>query len=165
MSSSTASRVAGSASSSPLQDLVLRVLQLQAVRRQLELAEQDDALMRVEDVVEERLVEPDRAERSGRVADEHLEDLEARAARRPEAAADDLADDRRRDAGPQRRNRLEVAAVFVADGKAVEQIFDRAAGRRAAGRRRARADALQVLKCRRKVVHAALSMQPTSLQR
>ena len=43
------------------EDFVLRVLQLQPVRRQLELAEQDDALVRTEDVVEERLVEPDGA--------------------------------------------------------------------------------------------------------
>ena len=46
------------------QHLVLRVLQLQPVRRQLELAEEDDALMRPEDVVEKRLVEPDRAQRT-----------------------------------------------------------------------------------------------------
>ena len=42
-------------------DLVLRILELQAVRGQLQLAVQDDTLMGMEDVGEERLVEPDRA--------------------------------------------------------------------------------------------------------
>ena len=49
-------------------DLVLRTLHLQAVRRELELAEQDHALVRMEDVVEERLVEPDRAQAAGLIA-------------------------------------------------------------------------------------------------
>ena len=58
------------------------------------------------------------------IAHQHLEDPEARPARRADAAADDLADDRGGDARAQRRDRLEVAAVLVADRKAVEQIFD-----------------------------------------
>jgi ABC-type transporter Mla subunit MlaD len=94
------------------------------VRGQLELAEQDDALVRLEDVVEERLVEPDRAQRAGAVAQEQLEDLEPGAAGRPDAAADDLADDRRRLAGAQRRDRLEVAAILVADRESIEEVLD-----------------------------------------
>ena len=49
-----------------LQDLVLRILHLHPVRGQLEPAEQDHALMRMEDVVEKRLIEEDRAKRAGR---------------------------------------------------------------------------------------------------
>ena len=43
-------------------DLILRILHLQPVRGQLELAEEDDPLMRMKDVLQERLVEPDRAQ-------------------------------------------------------------------------------------------------------
>ncbi len=106
------------------QHFVLRVLELQAVRRQLELAKEDDSLVRPEDVVEKRLVEPDGAERTGRVAHDQLEDLEARPARRADSAADDLADDRGRDARTKRRDRLECAAVFVADRESIEEILD-----------------------------------------
>src|SRR5262249_56218014 len=106
-------------------NLVLRALHLEAVRRQLELAEQDDALVRTENVVEERLVEPDRAQAARLVAQEHLEDLEARPPRRPDAAAQHLSGHRRGDAAAARRDGLEVAAILVPRGKAVEQVFDR----------------------------------------
>ena len=106
------------------QDLVLRILQLQAVRCQFELAEEDDPLVRMEDVVQERLVEPDRAQRAGLVPHHHLEDLEPRTPRRPQAAADHFPDDRRRHARAQRGDRLERAAVLVADRKPVKQILD-----------------------------------------
>jgi hypothetical protein len=97
---------------------------LQAVRRQLELAKEDDSLVRPEDVVEKRLVEPDGAERACRVAHDQLEDLEARPARRANPAPDDLADNRGRDARTKRRDGLERAAVFVADWESVEEILD-----------------------------------------
>ena len=45
-----------------LDDFVLRILQLQPVRRQFEAAEQDHALMGMEDVVEKWLVEEHRAQ-------------------------------------------------------------------------------------------------------
>ena len=82
-------------SASACDDLVLRVLHLQPVGRELELAEQNDALMRAEDVVEKWLVEPDRAKRSGGVAHQHLEDLETWTAGRAHASADHLSGDRR----------------------------------------------------------------------
>ncbi len=81
--------------------------------------------MRPEDVVEKRLVEPDGTQRAGAIADDQLEDLETRAPRRTDAAPDDVADDRGGDTRAQRRDRLECAAIFVADRKAVEQVFDR----------------------------------------
>ena len=107
-----------------LQDLVLRVLQLQAVRGQLELPEQDDPLVGTEHVGEKRLVEEHRAQRAGGVAHEQLEDLEPRAPRRPDAAADHVADDGGGRAGTQRGDRLEAAAILVADREAIQQVFD-----------------------------------------
>ena len=106
------------------QNLVLRILHLQAMRRQLQLAEEDDALVRPEYVVEKWLIEPDGAQPAGLVAHHQLEDLESRPPRRTNAAADDLAEHRRRDARPQLRNRLERAAIFVADRKPVKKVFD-----------------------------------------
>ena len=154
--SSSAARSSSQASPRLLaQDFVLRVLQLQAVRRHLELAEQDDALVRVEDVGEKRLVEPDRAQRAGRVARRALEDPEARPARRPDAAADDLADDRRRCAGLQRGNRLEAAAVFVADRESGRADLRWCAGRRAAGRRRGAGRRLSGTEGGGEIVHAS----------
>src|SRR5205823_12995584 len=104
---------------------VLRTLHLQAVRRQLELPEQDDALVRAEDVVQEWLIEPDRAQAPRAIPHEHLEDLEPRPARRTHAAAQDLARDRGRYAGLQRRDGLEMSPVFIACGKPIQQILDR----------------------------------------
>ena len=118
------------------------------MRRQLELAEEDDALMRTEDVVEERLVEPDGAERAGAVAHDQLEDLEARPARRANPAPDDFADDRRRDAGPQRGDRLERAAILVADREPIEEVFDRVQADALEIGRAPRADALEELQRR-----------------
>ena len=82
--------------------------------------------MRMKDVLQERLVEPDRAQAARGVANEHLEDAEARAPRRAgcrsssTSPATDAATP-----GRKRRDGLEVAAVLVAGGKPVEQIFDR----------------------------------------
>ena len=47
--------------------------------------------MRMEDVLEKRLVEQTARSDAGGVADEHLEDLESRPARRADAAAHHLA--------------------------------------------------------------------------
>jgi hypothetical protein len=48
----------------------------------------------VKDIVEEWLVEEDRAQHAGVVADEHLENLEARPAGRTDAARNDFTRDR-----------------------------------------------------------------------
>jgi len=108
------------------QDFVLRVLELQPVGTQLQLAVEDDALMRLEDVVEKRLVEPDGTKSAGTIADDQLEDLETRAPRRTNAAPDDVADDRGGDTRAERRDCLECTAILVADRKTIEQVFDRA---------------------------------------
>src|SRR4029453_2235783 len=101
------------------------ILQLQTVRGQLELAVQDDALAWMKDVGEERLVEPDRTHRAGAVAEEDFEDLEARAPRRTDTAAHHFSSDGGGVSRPQRGNRLEAAAIFVANWKAVEEVLDR----------------------------------------
>ena len=106
------------------QNLVLRILHLKTMRRQLQLSEEDDSLVRPEDVVEEWLIEPDGPQRPGLVAHHELEDLESRPPRRTDAAADDFAEHRRRGARPQLRNGLERAAIFVADRKPVKKVFD-----------------------------------------
>src|SRR4051794_32049109 len=72
------------------QNLVLRLLHVQPLRRELQLAKQRHALVRLEYVVQEWLVEPDGTERTRSVAYQELENLEARPPRRADAAADDL---------------------------------------------------------------------------
>jgi len=138
----------------------LRALQLQTVRGQLQLAEQDDALVRPEDVVQERLIEPDRADGAGAVAEQQLEDLEARPAGRADAAADDLADDRRGLAGPQLGDRLEMAAVLIADGKPVEEVFDSVKTDTLEIGGAPRADTLQVLQRRLERVYCTTIASP-----
>jgi hypothetical protein len=109
-----------------VQDLVLRVGELQAGRAaHLHGAVQDHVLASCKDVLQKRLIQPCGTQRSAAVVDRHLENLEAGAARRTQAARDDPSGDRRPLAGLQRRDRLEAAPVFVAKGKAIEQIFDR----------------------------------------
>ena len=141
-------------------NLVLRALQLQAVRRQLQLAEEDDALVRLEDVVQERLVEPDGAKRPGAIAQQQLEDLEAGPSRRPDAAADDLADDGGGLAGAQRGDGLEVAAILVANRKAVEKVFDGVETDTFEIGGAPRADTFQVLQRRLKRVYCTTIASP-----
>ena len=81
---------------------------------------------------------------------EHLEDLEARAPRRTDAAADDFASDGGGVARPQRRDRLETAAIFVADRKAIEEVFDRGEADALQIGGAPRSDSLQVLQRRLK---------------
>ena len=79
--------------------------------------------MGMEDIGEERLVEPHRAQRAGAIAQQHLEDLEARPSRWLDAAAD-RAEHRRHHARTQRGNGPERTAILVTGGKAIEQVFD-----------------------------------------
>ena len=58
------------------------------------------------------------------VVDQRFEDLEPGPPRRAQAAAEHAAGDRRGLARLQRRDRLKAAAIFVAERKAVEEIFD-----------------------------------------
>src|SRR5262249_28073383 len=69
-------------------------------------------------------VQPYRAQRPAPVVDRGLEDLEPGTPRGPQAAGEDAPRDRRRLPGLERRDRLKSAAIFVAEWKPVEQIFD-----------------------------------------
>ena len=91
----------------------------------LDRAVEHDALARGEDVAQKRLVQPDRAQRAALVGDERFENLEAGPPGRAQAATQNPGGDRRRLSGLERGDGLEVAAVFVPDGKPIQQIFDR----------------------------------------
>ena len=80
--------------------------------------------------------------------DERLEDLEAGPPRRAQPAAQDASGDRRGLSRLERGDRLQAAAVFVAERKAVQQIFDGMQARARQIGRAPRADALQVLQRR-----------------
>ena len=102
-----------------------------------------------EDVAKERLIQPHRANRPAAVVDRRFEDFEAGTPRRSKAASQNPSADRRRLTGFERRDRLQAAAIFVSDGKAIQEIFDRLeAGALEIGRA-ARSDALQILQRRR----------------
>jgi len=105
-----------------------------------------------EHVAQEWLIQPRGADRSGVAADERLEDLEARAPRRAKAAALDASGDRRGLAWLERGDRLEAAAVFVADRESIQEIFDREQADALEIRRAARADPLQELERRREQI-------------
>src|SRR5262249_872819 len=76
-------------------------------------------------------------------------DLEARTARRSQAAASDPSGDRRCLTRLERRDRLKTAAIFVAKGKAIQQIFDGDQAGALEIRSTPRTDALEELKRRR----------------
>ena len=80
--------------------------------------------MRLEDVLQVRLVHPRAADGAARVRDDRMKDLEAAPARDREVRALDLAEHRRAHPRPKRRDRLHATAVFVAERKPVEKILD-----------------------------------------
>ncbi len=133
-----------------VEDLVLRVGQLQAAAApHLDLPEQDDVLPAREDVAEERLVQPRHANGRRAVVDHRVENLEAGTPRGPEAAAQHAPGHGYGPGRLERSNRLEPAAVFVANRKAIEQIFERDQAGVLEIRRAPGSDPLQELKGRR----------------
>jgi hypothetical protein len=130
------------------------------VRRQFELAEQDYPLMRLENVAQERLVEPDRTNRARTIAKQQLEDLEAWAAGRPDAAGDDFAQHRRGYSRPEGCDCLKVPAILVADRKAIQQVFDRVEADPLEIGGTAGANALEVLKGRLQRVYWTTNASP-----
>ena len=101
--------------------------------------------MRPEHIAQERLIEPDRAERATTVSHQELENLEARSAGGSHAAANDLADNGRLNAGAQRRNRPEIAAILVANRETIKEIFDGVEADALQIRGAPRPDSLQIL--------------------
>lgn len=131
-------------------DFVLRIGHLQAAAVQLDRTEQHDLLVRLKDVAKEGLVEPDDADRSAAIANERLENLEPRPPRRADAAAENLARNRRDGSRFQAGDRLKMRAVLVAERKTIEKIFDGLeAGAPQIGRA-PRPDAFQILERRGK---------------
>ena len=145
-------------------DLVLGIRQvISTAARQLQRAEQDDLLMRLEDVAQKWLVEIRDSKRAALIADDHVEDLESRPAGGPNARADDLDEDRGGFARLERRDLPELSAVLVTDREPVQQVFDGREANTLEVRRAARPDALQVPErslqklCRRR--HHRVSLQ------
>ncbi len=87
-------------------------------------AEEDDAHVALEDVLQERLVHPDGENRTRAVADERLENLETRPAGGAHPAALHPAADGHLLAGFEGRDRLQMTAIFIAQRKPVEEVFD-----------------------------------------
>ena len=80
--------------------------------------------MRLQDVLQEALIHPHRANRSAAVADKRLKNLEAGASGRAQPAVLDAARNRHLLTRPEAGDRLKMAAIFVAKWKAVQEIFD-----------------------------------------
>src|SRR5205085_9930636 len=70
------------------------------------------------------LVHPRAANRAAPVGEDDMEDLEAAAACQGDVRALDLPEYGRLATRSQRRNRLHMAAVFVAERQAIQQILD-----------------------------------------
>ena len=104
--------------------LELGVHEVQPGRIELHVAEDHHGEMRLEDVLQVRLVHPRAADGAARVRDDRMKDLEAAPARDREVRALDLAEHRRAHPRPKRRDRLHATAVFVAERKPVEKILD-----------------------------------------
>src|SRR5205814_8680896 len=102
-----------------------------------------------EDVPQEWLIEPHRAQRSAAVVDRRFEDLEPGPPRRSEAARHHAPRDRCGPSRLQRSDRLQAAAIFVAEREAVQEILDRDEADALEIRGAARADPFQELQWRR----------------
>ena len=125
-------------------DLVLRVRELVAAAAgQLQRAEQDDFLTRLEDIPEKRLVEVRHPQRAARILHDHVEDLESGPARRADAGAEDVDEQRCRLPRLQLGNHAELPAVLVPDRKPVQQVLDRREADALEVRRAPGADAFQ----------------------
>jgi hypothetical protein len=107
------------------QHLELRRGQLQAAAAPVfGAADQHDALMRFEHVLQERLIWPDHLHLSGGILHERGEQPEPWPARGRQPALQHFAEHRGRRPWLQAGNRLEAAAVLVAAREAEQQVFD-----------------------------------------
>jgi hypothetical protein len=103
---------------------VVRIRELKSGPR-LHETEQDDVDVRPEDVLQERLIHPHGPYRARAVANHGFENPETWTARGAKLAALNATGDGHVLAGLESGYRLQVAAIFVADGKAIEKIFNR----------------------------------------
>jgi hypothetical protein len=114
----------------------------------LDRTEEDHLLAGSEHVAQERLVEPRRAESAGGVADQRFENLEARTAGGAQTAAQNPGAQRGNLPRLEAGNRLQPAAILVANRKPIEEILEaEEPGARQVGCP-ARTDAFQILERR-----------------
>ena len=149
----------------PGKHLVVGVGELQATAAAavVDRAEQRDLAARRQHVRQEGLVEEDCPHLARRVTDHRFEDPESAPLRAALAGAQDGADDRGGVAGPQPRDWARVLAVVVAPRQAQQEILEyvQAGSRQIGGA--ARADALDELQRRTKIVsHCTKTIAPTS---
>src|SRR5690348_3797913 len=106
-------------------DFEFRIRELKAARAaKLDGTVQDDVLTGREDVFQESLVGKRRTRRPAVVADNELEDPEARTTCRPDAGRQNLGGNCRGGAGPEARDLDERSAILVTERKTKEQVFD-----------------------------------------
>ncbi len=87
------------------------------------LAEDGDGLTGLEAILQIGAAKPDALERAGALAQRHLEDWHRSCAQQRRTA--DFADDARRLASDQLMQSPRIGAIFVAEGKVIEQVFRR----------------------------------------
>jgi hypothetical protein len=104
--------------------------------------------VRPENVLQERLIEPDGAHRAAVIADERFEDFETWSPGGAEPAALNPSGNRDVTAGCQAGNRLEASPIFVSKGKTMKEIFDACQPDPPEIGGASRPDALQILKRR-----------------
>ena len=106
-----------------IDDFVIRVHHLKT-RSRFHRAKQHHLYIAAQDVLQKRLIHPHRHNRPAGVANERLENLEPGPPGGPQTAALNAAGDRYLLTGLQRRDRLQVAAIFVAEGETIKQVLD-----------------------------------------
>ncbi len=89
--------------------------------RRLNLAEDGNRLTGLEAVLQICATKPDAFERAGALAERHLEDRHRSRAQQHRSAH--LADDTRRLSGDELQESPGIGAIFIAEGKVIEQIF------------------------------------------
>ena len=136
----------------PAHDLVLGIGELESRAAKLDGTVQHDVLMRMEHVTKEGLVGKDGPDRPGLVAHDQLEQPESGPACGAQSRRQDLTGDRRDVSGTERFDRKQLGAVFVAQWKSKQQIFDGRQPDALEIRRTARPDAFHVPQRRRKQV-------------
>src|SRR5262249_26613295 len=118
----------------------------------LDRTKEHDLLAGSKHVAQEWLIQPGDPQAAALILHKRFKDLEARAARGSKAAVHHLRNDGGGLTRLQRSNRRKTAAIFIADGKAIEKILDRREAGVCEVGSAARPDAFQKLQRRRERV-------------